>query len=474
MSVENIISKKQQRFLVVNNTVDGWSTPDCLSTTNGISSLSSYTFLNNTVKIEPNYTYPPNYEARLWLGTNSIPYDSSLDGQSLSFTVFVQLPQAAKVTTIIYETASDVEHDVNDEDGSWFSKWTTDFPHDGTLPPWPYQEKDLSLKTFFEDSSINGAVSQVQLPKIYGTADGFGRLSENKWSVIRTSPYVLPEATLSRNLGIFIEVEFLEPDTVGSGSNNYAFFSMPSLIETSSYLSNRIGLNTYRYLPDLYKDNDSLNENPNRKLSRLIDVFTHFADIADEYVRNWRYIDILDGFSENNPETYSKLVSVEQAPLANLIWLSQFVGSKKDTVKPTSTPWSGIPSTWTEIENQVDTDDPGSEVSWRELETYSPGFTKLEEYLRFAISTGYVGFNAGTEQAVVETVKFFLENNKQAWIERYPSGAEFDKFSVKLYTYIGDTPDASGVGGTSEIVLAAIEISKPVGIYIKHEILADE
>jgi hypothetical protein len=473
MSVENIISKQQQKFLVVNNVVDGWYTPECLPTTNGVSSLSSYSFLNNTVKIVPDYIYPTNYKARLWIGTNSIPYSSSLDGQSVSFTVFIQLPQAARITTVLYETSSDPEHNIDENDGSWFSKWTTDFPHDGVIPPWPYDNEDKDLKTFFENSSLRGVVTQIELPKIYGVADGFGRLSENKWSVVRTSPYQLPQVTLSRNLGIFIEVEFMEADIVGSGSNNYGFFSIPSLTTTSSYLSNQIGLNTYRYLPDLYKDNDSLYENPNRKLSRLIDVFTHFADIANEYVRNWRYFDILDGFSENKPSTYSKLVSAEQAPLANLIWLSQFVGSKRDTVKPTSTPWSGMPSTWAQIEEQLDAN-ADDEVSWRELETYSPGFTKLEEYLRFAISTGYVGFNAGTEQAVLETVKFFLENNKQAWIERYPSGAEFDKFSVKLYTYIGDTPDATGVGGTSEIVLAAIEISKPVGIYIKHEILADE
>jgi hypothetical protein len=42
-----------------------------------------------------------------------------------------------------------------------------------------------------------------------------------------------------------------------------------------------------------------------------------------------------------------------------------------------------------------------------------------------------------------------------------------------LYTYLGDTLDATGVGGTSESVRAAIEISKPIGIEVKHVILAD-
>jgi hypothetical protein len=108
-------------------------------------------------------------------------------------------------------------------------------------------------------------------------------------------------------------------------------------------------------------------------------------------------------------------------------------------------------------------------VSWRELETYAPGFTKLEEYLRFAISTGNVGYKAGTDDAIIETVKFFLENDKRASIQRTPS--VLGVFSAKLYTYINDTPDATGVGGTSELVSSAIEISKPVGVYIQHVIL---
>ena len=119
----------------------------------------------------------------------------------------------------------------------------------------------------------------------------------------------------------------------------------------------------------------------------------------------------------------------------------------------------------------VDTDIPADGVSWTEIETYSPSFSKLTEYLRYAISTGYIGFRAGTEEAITETVKFFLDNNKYVLIDKNPSGT--NRFSVTLYTYIGDTPDATNVGGTSELVRAAIQISKPIGIEVNHVILAD-
>jgi hypothetical protein len=224
-------------------------------------------------------------------------------------------------------------------------------------------------------------------------------------------------------------------------------------------------------LPDVIKENDSLNSALERPLARLTDVLTHSSDVIDSFAENWAYVDIAGGYSDDDDTQKSLLVEPTVAPLNSLMWLSQFVSSKKEMVTPTSTAWSGVPTTWAEIEELVDGPDINTEVSWEELHNYSPSFSRLTEYLRFAISTGYLGFRAGSEQAIVETVKFFLENNKVAWIDKNPSGT--NRFSVTLYTYIGDTPDATGVGGTSEAVRAAIEISKPIGIEVKHVILAD-
>ena len=202
----------------------------------------------------------------------------------------------------------------------------------------------------------------------------------------------------------------------------------------------------------------------------MVDVFTIFSYIADSYINAWSYVDTLGGYSENDNTQKSKLVNIEAAPLPSLLWLTQFISVKRDAVQPTSTAWSGVPSTWTNISGLVDADS-NAEVTWTELETYSPSFSKLVSYLQFALSTGYAGLKAGTETAIVETVKFFLDNNKVAWIDKNPAGT--NRFSVTLYTHIGDTPDATGVGGTSEIVQAAIDISKPIGIEVKHVILED-
>jgi hypothetical protein len=471
--VPDLLSARQKFLSAVNGQLLGWDTPDTHSHDAGDSDLTLLSPGPRTTKLFPSYTYPSNYKPRIWCGTNDISYESRYDGREIGFTVFAQINDAATVKIFVYETSSDDAHDLNDENGSWYMEWTQNFPHNGSSPSWPYTyPDDMTMETVIDELGLVGTMTEITVEKSPYTIDGMGFLTENKWTVLRTNWHRLPEVTLSRNLGILIEVEYA---TEGISANQaLTFLTYPSLTTRYGYVKNYMSHHlTYGSLPLVFTSNDSINAQIDRPLSRLTDVLLHMSEIADEFISNWTYYDILSGYSADNPETQSKLVNPELAPLPNLIWLSQFVGARRDAVKPTSTAWSGLPSTWTRIEDLVDTTDPESlgVVTWTELETYSPSFSKLTEYLQFAISNGYVGFRAGSEEAIVETVKFFLDNNKVAWINKNPVGT--NRFSVTLYTYIGDTPDATGVGGTSETVRAAIDISKPVGIEVVHEILAD-
>ena len=468
--VPDLLPIRQKFFRASNDTLTGWDTPDTHSEDAGDSSLTLLSTGPRTVKLFPSYTYPNNYKPRIWCGTNDVSYESRYDGREIGFTVFAQISDAATVKIFVYETSSDDAHDLNDENGSWYMEWTENFPHNGSNGSWAYTyPADMTMETVIDELGLVGTMTEITIDKSPYTMDGAGFLTEDKWKVLRTNWHRLPEANLSRNIGIFIEVEYA---TAGlAASQALTFLTYPSITTRYGYVKNNLSHNlVYGSLPLVFTSNDSNDALIDRPLSRLTDVLLHMSDLASEFIANYTYYDILSGYSADNPQTKSKLVNPELAPLPNLIWLSQFVGARRDAVKPTSTAWSGLPSTWTRIENLVDSDEDNI-VSWTELENYSPSFSKLTEYLQFAISNGYVGFRAGSEEAIVETVKFFLDNNKAAYIDKNPVGT--NRFSVTLYTYIGDTPDATGIGGTSEIVRAAIDISKPVGIEVVHEILAD-
>lgn len=468
--VPDLLTSSSKNLKVNGTNLIGWDNPDTLIHDIGDSSLTLFTTGPRTIRLRPSYAYPNDYNPRVWMGTNSIPYSSDFDGYEINFTFFAQLNDAATVNVFIYNTASDEYHDPSSATGSWYMNWTENFPHDGDFAGWAHLEDEIDLKTFVDNHEIQGTFSSFIFKESPYTIDGKGFLTENKWHVIRTDWHTLPSITLSRNLGVFVEVIY---DTPGiSAENASTYITYPSLTTRYGYATNKPGVYaTYRALPDVIRENDSINANLDRPLARLTDVLTHGSDVIDEFVENWAYVDIAGGYSEDDNTQRSMLTDPTVAPLSSLLWLSQFINSKKEMVNPTSTAWSGVPSTWTNVYELVDTDDEGTEVSWEEMQTYSPSFSKLVEYLRFTLSTGFTGFRAGSEQAIVETVQFFLEHNKVAWIDKNPSGT--NRFSVTLYTYIGDTPDATSVGGTSETVRAAIEISKPIGIEVKHVILAD-
>jgi len=472
--VRDLLSDKLKSLAALNGVLTSWDTPDTHPIDLGESDLSLYYPGKKTVQLHPDYTYSSAYRPRVWLGTNSVSYDQAFDGRQTAFTAFAQINDAATVNIVVYETSSDVFHDDDSELGSWFMQWTNNFPHEGALGSWPYTSGEKDLATFFnnrvENNGLVGTLTSINIKKSPYDVDGMGFLTSNKWTVLRTDWHTLPAVTLSRNLGIFIEVVY---DTSGiSPAAAKTYLTYPSLTTRYGFARNNIGHNAlYWTLPDVIVSNDSIDNRLDRPLGRLVDVLTHHSELADEFVNNWAYMDVMSGASEDDDSSKSKLVNVEVAPLSSLLWLSQFVGIQRDAVKPTSTAWSGVPGTWGQIIDLVDTDAPPNGVSWSEIETYSPSFSKLIEYLRYAISTGYIGFRAGTEEAITETVKFFLDNNKYVLIDKNPSGT--NRFSVTLYTYIGDTPDATNVGGTSELVRAAIQISKPIGIEVNHVILAD-
>lgn len=467
--VPDLLSVDQKNMKAVNGRLNDWHTPDTHAHDFGDSYLTLYTQGPRTTLLYPSSAYPNTFQPRVWFGTNNISYSDSYDGKQIGFTCFAQINDAATVNIVIYETASDDLHDLNAALGSWYLKWTENFPY-YSAGSWIYDyPSEIDLSTFLANSNLSYTLTTLDIGVPLNGVSGTGLYSENQWRVLRSDWHQLQEVTLDRHLGIFVEIIY---ETAGLDAlEAKSYITYPSLVTRYGYTNNYIGTKmVYTALPDVLFYNDSLNSAVERPLARLIDVMTFPSNLVDEYVDRWSYVDLLSGYSDDDDTQKSTLVNPDVAPLYSLIWLSQFINVKRNTVKPTSTAWSAIPDTWQDISDLIDID-LDLLVTWTEVENYAPSFTKLVDYLKFMITNGYAGFKAGSEEAIVETVKFFLEKNKVAWIDKNPIGT--NRFSVTLYTYFGDTPDATSVGGTSKIVSAAIAITKPIGIEVKHEILAD-
>lgn len=464
MSVRNYLQNEQKIFTVSDGVVDGWIIDNTDVHGHGLSSLAVKSTTRQTVKLNPQYVYASPHQKRVWIGTNNIPYESFLDGLQLCFTVFAQVNSGGKAKIVIYHTEDDPDHQLSPTPNSWFQEWTSVFPHDDDLTGYPFPSSHVDLETHVESLGITYSYREININPNTSVIDGYGLLSSNKWNVLRSEYITVPTNRSIRNLGVFIEIVF--DDTSLDNNESVAFLSYPSLISRLGATQNEIAAASYLLLPEVFLTNDSRNELDDARLYRIMDVMSYGAFINSLLADAFRYVDTAEGYDVNDLSTYSILVSPVVAPLPILYWLSQFISTKRDFVQPTSTPWSALPETW---QGYIDTLDENAdtEVSWTEIETYSPSFTILESYLRWAITTGYVGINAGTIDAVTESVKKFLSGAKTVTIDKRPGN---DPFTIKLYTLHTETPDSTGIGGTSAAVTAAIQNSKSLGVYIEHEI----
>lgn len=462
MSVINILPENEARFKFEQKSPVGWTVnfgDGALWENFGPTPLIKRTNVNGSIKGTPGVHNTNEKNGKIFIGLNNIPYTEDLDDVSVGFSIFAQIFGGGTITCILYDTATDPEHDIDDPLlGSSFFQWADDYDHAASPE---------SLKDYFDSLDIDGVCTVRTFSSSTKPVDGTGSLITGAWETFRTDWYTVPTNSAPRNLGIFIEIEFADIEPT---EEHCIFLSIPALTAEFGWTLNQIGQDSRFFLPAIFRDYDDIGKTPGVPLARIIDVMTHISDVVDEFVLNWTYYDIADGFDESNPSSYSKLVDPTFAPVPYLIWMSQFVNCNATFVRPTSTAWSGLPTTWGSIIDLVDTDNDDL-AQWREIELFSPGFTRLAEYFQWALTTGYVGFNAGTLVAIEETVKFFLEGDKQVRIEKNPSGA--GPFSIKLYTYFGETPDATSVGGTSEVIEAAIALSKPLGVEVLYEIEAD-
>ena len=254
--LRNILSSKQRIFNSLNGGLQNWDNPGTHCHDYGDSSLTMYTPGPRTSRLSPNYEYLPTFLPRVWFGTNKIEYDTKYDGNEIGFTIFSQIKTAATVNIVIYETSSDSFHNQNDELGSWYMQWTNNFPYSGVQGSWSFSyPQDTDLKTFLESTDINYTFTSINIKQSPYEVDGYGMLTDNKWTVLRSGWHRLPETTLSRNIGIFVEVIHNEPVIA---ENAQSYFTYPAVVSRTGYRDSYIGFwMTYDSLPSVFTNNDS-------------------------------------------------------------------------------------------------------------------------------------------------------------------------------------------------------------------------
>jgi hypothetical protein len=105
------------------------------------------------------------------------------------------------------------------------------------------------------------------------------------------------------------------------------------------------------------------------------------------------------------------------------------------------------------------------DTEWFEIEAFNPDLSSLDSYLRWQIKYAYNGVNAGTKEALINSVKRELTDTRTVTVNyRY----EGNPWRVLVRTKTSETPD--GVNGQpSSTILNYIAKVKPAGFQIIHQ-----
>jgi hypothetical protein len=89
----------------------------------------------------------------------------------------------------------------------------------------------------------------------------------------------------------------------------------------------------------------------------------------------------------------------------------------------------------------------------------------VDAFMRWQLNYAYFGRNAGTTQAVKESVKQILSGTKSVFV--FPGGSSF---TINIYTLTSETVGADYEGDSSDAVLKIATLAKPLGFEINHAV----
>jgi hypothetical protein len=259
-----------------------------------------------------------------------------------------------------------------------------------------------------------------------------------RYNAIRANNCELPDDESIHSVSIVIEISNHESKPI--------YFTSPNLIDDQFYYDNIFVSEARNYMPDLYWDIDSAQENPVAPFHKFIDAMTTIAgETQEKYLEIFPFekTEIETTLDETLKYSNSTLINPVFAETEYLDWLGQFVGAKLKR-------------------NLVDGNG----------DKYFPNIDAENEFSRWQVNTGYFGQNAGSRDAMISAVKqvlMFTDDNSDstfsvALTPRYNN----DPFAIRIQTLINETPDVTVSGQESQLVLRAVEGARPLGYKVTH------
>lgn len=279
-------------------------------------------------------------------------------------------------------------------------------------------------------------------------------VNSTEWTLVRTNELVVDDDTFDYRIVVTIEVS--------SPANPTIYVSAPAIIGTFDFVRNEFATDIWlTYIPEFLRDDDRAGSEP-FSLVKFLDALTTVAGQIHSFAFSAAYVDISDGYSEEDDSSKSVFVDPDVADSAFLNYLSQFVGTKLVNPQTGSTPWVNLPTTWTGIDNiDLVSDD---QVPWGQMELFDPEPAGLSDFLRWQVKYGYYGLNAGSKTAIVESVKRALSGTQNVQYSVLSS------WQIEIETFLSETPNTDGltIGDTVPELLALIEPARPLGVSINH------
>lgn len=290
-------------------------------------------------------------------------------------------------------------------------------------------------------------------------------VTSGEWTLLRM--YELPAVVddgYNYPLGMTITIS-----DISGGTDVTLNISHPIMYCTLDFINNPGIIQLMSTFPEFIRDQDSKAQPLPYQLIRFMETASiHTGEIA-ELLNLFIYQDISEGKDTSDVNTLSALVDPIAAKRDYLPWLAQFSGTQ--IINPTTgfTPWANLPSTWQQIDLIDAIDTPEDAAPWNAIQSYNTEPAGLEEFLRWQTATGYYGINAGTKEAIIESVERVLTGTKTI---NYEIVSPFS-WTIKVETLLSETPDASllSVGDSVDSIISLIESTRPLGFKVLHELV---
>lgn len=315
----------------------------------------------------------------------------------------------------------------------------------------------------FEDDSTIGASDtftfQVNAASPSVNADG---VASPQWSIIRVLSSEFTSASPAIKITISITKNQDEP----------IYFTSPVLVPQLEFLDNNASLREHLLpmLPDFMLEDDFETVEPiDMPLGRFIDVATVGLDFAIKETLAMSYLDIVLGRDESNEDTLSTWVDYQVADAEHLIWLCKFVGTKPVTRFTSS---QEIPTDpFILDDSELNSDDTIRVTSYSDLNPPALDAEAQRNLLAWQVSTRHFGFDAGTNEAIIEATKLMLTGDKTvSLVYDYIANPFEIEIQTPWYETLG--ADDTQIGQSSQLVLEAVQRAKPIGVLLTHVMTA--